>query len=59
MIDHEYTREIVCPYCGCEFSDSWEYGDGEDIGEVECECCEKEFFVSRVIDITYVSKALK
>ena len=24
-IKHKYTKEIVCPYCGYEFSDSWDY----------------------------------
>jgi hypothetical protein len=28
--------EIKCPYCGYEFSDSWEYGKGESV--IECEC---------------------
>ena len=31
-IDHEYTREIVCPWCGYEFSDSWEI-QGNDESE--------------------------
>ena len=46
-IEHEYTDEIVCPYCGNEFSDSWELGDGEDIGELECDECNKKFTAYR------------
>jgi transcription elongation factor Elf1 len=56
-IDHEYTDEIVCPFCGCEFIDSWEYSNGdEDIGLLECGNCGKEFYATRRIDITYSTK---
>lgn len=41
-IDHENTKEIVCPYCGHEFEDSWEY-DEAGSGEAECDSCEKTF----------------
>jgi hypothetical protein len=51
-IDHEYTDEVVCPYCGHEHSDSWEYGDG---GIVDCDGCEKKFFFERDVVVTYVS----
>lgn len=34
-IDHLYTDEIVCPNCGMEKSDSWEYSDS---GEIDCNC---------------------
>ena len=27
MKEHEYTKEIVCPWCGYEYSDSWECGE--------------------------------
>ena len=37
-IDHEYTDEIVCPYCGYEFSDSFEISsEEEDLGLIECD----------------------
>ena len=54
-IEHEYTDEIVCPYCGYEFNDSYEYGDDDtvDIGLVECQECEKEFYTTRNFIITY------
>ncbi len=39
-IYHEYTDEIICPHCGEEMMDSWEYSeDGED----ECWECGKKF----------------
>ena len=54
-IEHEYTDEIVCPYCGYEFGYSYEYDDGylEDCGLVECGECDKEFYAIRNISITY------
>lgn len=55
-IDHEYTDEIVCPFCGNEFSDSFEYGEGEDIGLIECGECEKEFYATRNISVSYSTK---
>lgn len=56
-IDHEYTKEIVCPYCGLEFQDSWEYSkNDEDLGLIECDECGKSFYAHRDIDITYVTE---
>ena len=55
-IDHRYTENIVCPYCGHEHSDSYEYRPGEeDIGLVECEHCEREFMATRIVSITYTT----
>ena len=48
--------EIVCPFCGGVQSDSYEYGEGEDIGKVECGYCGREFFAERLISITYSSR---
>ena len=35
-INHEYTEEITCPYCGEELSDSWEEeeNEGDEFAEV-------------------------
>lgn len=53
-INHEYTNEITCPYCGFEFGDSWEIdGDSEDLGLLDCEECYKEFYATRNISIDY------
>jgi len=60
-IDHEYTQEIVCPYCGAEWTDSWEEGShpgDEDIGELECFECERKFYATRNIDITYCTEKI-
>lgn len=50
------TPEVVCPYCGHEHSDSWEFGGGRD-GEFEVTChgCERRFTCSRVVDVNYTS----
>ena len=56
QIDHEYTDEIVCPYCGLEHGDSWEVSpDNNDIGLIECEDdeCGKSFYATRNIEVTY------
>ena len=50
-IDHEYTNEIVCPWCGYEFSDSWEWSDYEE--DVECHKCGKLFYYERILTVEY------
>jgi len=53
-INHEYTSEIVCPWCGYEFGDSWDIGpEDEDIGQIECEECERAFTANRNISVSY------
>ncbi len=52
MIKHEYTPEIVCPYCGFEESDSWELDGGN--GVFECECG-NEYKYYRNIEVTYTT----
>lgn len=55
-IDSEYTDEIVCPYCGYEFSDSFECNISEDEENIiECEECGKEFYAIKNISISYSS----
>lgn len=54
-IDHEYTHEVVCPYCGYENGDSGElglYGTYND-GETTCGHCERDFAWERHIEVTY------
>ena len=51
-IEHEYTEEIVCPWCGYETGDSWECSDE---GEEECPECQKKFNYSRNIQVSYSS----
>lgn len=49
-IDHKFTDEIVCPYCGYEYGDSWEFDD--DV-ELDCDECGKTFDATREFEITY------
>lgn len=62
MIDCEYTREIVCPYCGYKYSDSWEvdFGEGaEGDTEIDCISCDESFSVSRMVEVTYSSRKIE
>jgi len=57
-IDHDFTDEVVCPYCGHVHSESYEFGNGADDGEDECGECGKKFSWSRMISVSYsTSKA--
>ena len=47
--DHEYTDEIVCPWCGYIFSDSWKFSD---FGEIECDCG-KSFDYIEDVSVSY------
>lgn len=49
-IDHEYTDEIVCPWCGYEYSDSWECSE---YGEEECPDCYNPFSYNRDVSVSY------
>lgn len=48
---HEYEQYIKCPYCDYEDLDSWEFDEEDAV--VECKSCEKEFNVSRDVEVTY------
>lgn len=52
-IDHEYTDEIVCPWCGHEHGDSWEWVDYDT---TECDECEKKFTHIRHVEVTYTTE---
>lgn len=54
---HEYENQIKCPYCDWEDSDSWEFDESE--GVVTCGGCEKEFNVTREIEVTYSTSRIK
>ncbi len=54
---HEYTDEVVCPYCFHEHSDSWEFNDW--VEGYECHECEKPFNVTRNVTINYSTSKYK
>lgn len=56
-IDHKYTDEIVCPYCGYKESDSWEYNHNSD--DMECTGCGKKFHYERNIEVTYTTNKIE
>ncbi len=47
--DTQGTDEIVCPHCGYEHGDSFEFKEGEH----PCADCERVYHVERVVDVTY------
>lgn len=59
-IDHEYTNNLICPWCGSEDMESWEIEpDLEELGIVKCDECEKDFYGFRCITIEYVTKKVE
>lgn len=55
-IDHSFTEEIVCPYCGYEHSDSFEM---QDSGKMKCSECKKEFTYEREVEVTYSTEKIE
>ena len=61
-MDTEYTEAPVCPHCGHNHRDAWEWDFGagyEGDTEVECDMCDEPFQVFRDARITYTTKPLK
>ena len=59
-IEHEYTNEIVCPYCAYEYSDSWEFNEGNKTdGQIKCDGCNKTFNYSTDIEVTYITSKIE
>ena len=48
--DTQGTNEIMFPYCGYEFSDSWEMPES---GTTHCPECDKEFDYERDVSVSY------
>jgi uncharacterized Zn-finger protein len=56
-IDCVATDEVVCPYCGNEHSESYEFFEGNrDDTEVTCTECERDFRASRDVSVSYSSR---
>lgn len=56
-IDTDYTEEIVCPYCGFEYSKSNEFREDNDI--LLCDECGEEFEYNRIIHISYCTSKIE
>lgn len=54
-INHDCTDEPVCPHCGKEQRDAWEWDDDE-CGETECGSCGREFSYTRHISINWTTR---
>lgn len=54
----EHTENPVCPFCGHEHDDAWDWG-GRDIGDYVCNNCEKIFKYVRHIEIYYYTSKPK
>ena len=54
-IDTEWTDAPVCPHCGHEHRDWWEWLDDED-GEHDCDNCGRVFRWSQYIRIKFSTR---
>lgn len=58
-IHHNFTDEIVCPWCGYESTDSNPYGMYQDeTDEFCCEGCGKDFKVTCTISVEYSTEKI-
>jgi transposase len=48
--DDEY---VICPYCGYEHGDGWEWATTEQTRKMVCEGCDKEFHYWTEFQVTY------
>lgn len=55
-IDHEYTDNVVCPYCGYEMDG--DVGDGPPRGEQQCGECKKYFNCEPDFSVYYTTTKL-
>lgn len=56
-INHCHTKNVVCPYCGYEDKDSWEY-DGS-WGGTACVHCGKKFNYERTTSVSFTTFKLE
>jgi transposase-like protein len=62
-IDTFYTKDIICPYCGYEDTESYEM-EGEEggwndaTGEYKCPECNMKFHWRRSVSVKYVTTKL-
>jgi hypothetical protein len=56
-IDTEHRDLPICPHCGHEHKEAWDWGfpGAEGCIETWCESCGKEMIVSKSVTITYTT----
>lgn len=54
-IDHEWTDEIVCPYCGYEFDCSYESLEPDESDDIACNRCDEVFHAESDMTIRYTT----
>ena len=47
---------VVCPFCGYQHGDAWEWCKSKNTARMNCEGCGREFFYWAEVDVQYVSK---
>lgn len=57
-IDHRYTDEIVCPWCGAEMCDPQDYFTHRTDTEIDCDCG-KRFSASANYSVTYCTAKIE
>ena len=60
--DTDFRHNAICPHCGYEHEDSWEFyfGPGlEGDGRVDCRSCCEPFMCTRNVEITYSTNPIK
>ena len=57
-IDHEYTQEIVCPYCGNKQDDTDYMIDGNMEGTEVCEECGEKFKFESDISVYWITSKI-
>jgi hypothetical protein len=53
----EDNGDFICPYCGTEDYDAWEYSSDNEV--VECKICDSEIEYERHVEVTYTVKPVK
>lgn len=50
--DTDNQHQVICPHCGYEHTDSWEYEEGEH----ECSQCERTFELTKRMWVTFTTR---
>lgn len=54
-IEHKYTDEVVCPWCGYKQSESYELFEShyDETTDTECHECAKPFMAEKIVTVEY------